>query len=138
MDYDELIEQHKEVAAAAVALSDAAEALARLANGTRSHIMPAPTVYDVLANIKLTCWALVEVARFLPRGLENSLDLPAIRIIDSSLRDGHVSDPKSTIAKAAPELAKLLTLFTGAADRAEEAQTQIGSQGYVTRSVPVR
>lgn len=65
MDYDQLIEQFEITSSVALNLREAAEALARNANGTRSHIMPTPTAYELLGHLKLALGHLNEVAAFL-------------------------------------------------------------------------
>lgn len=130
MNYDQLIGQFEIISDVAFNLREAAEVLARNANGTRSHIMPAPTVYELLGHLKLTLGHLSEVAAFLPQGLRNSLDNPNVTITDRNFLTGEARDPEESITQARQALNQLSAALVVAAIYTESAQGALNSQGY--------
>ena len=130
MKYDQLIGQFVSIRAVALNLREAAEALARNANGTRSHIMPAPTAYELLGHLKLTLSHLSEVAAFLPQGLRSSLDNCNVTITDRDLLTGEGRDPDESVKQACQALNQLSAALVAAATFAESAQGALSSQGY--------
>lgn len=130
MNYDQLIGQFEIISDVALDLREAAEALARCANGTRSHIMPAPTVYELLGHLKLALGHLSEVAAFLPQGLRNSLDNPDVTITDRDFLKGEARSPKKSVDLAREALIQLSVALVAAATSTESAQGALNSQGY--------
>lgn len=132
MNYDQLIGQYDRISVVAFNLREAAEALARNANGTRSHIMPAPTAYELLGHLKLALCHLNDVAVHLPQGLQNSLNNPNVTITDRDWRTGDVRDPEESIKLAGQAILRLSAALVAAATFAECAQAALNSQGYET------
>lgn len=130
MNYDRLIEQFEITSDVARNLREAAEALARDANGTRSHIMPAPTAYELLGHLKLALGHLNEVASFLPLGLRDSLDNPNVTITDRDFLTGEARNPEESVNLANQALISLSAALVAAATSAESAQGALNSQGY--------
>lgn len=130
MNYDQLIEQFESTSNVALSLREAADTLARNANGTRSHIMPAPTAYELLGHLKLALGQLNEVAAFLPQGLRNSLDNPNVTITDRDFLTGEARNPEESVNLARQALIQLSDALVSAAFSAESAQGALNSQGY--------
>lgn len=104
MDYQQLLDQHARLAGVANDVASACEALARNANGHRGRVIPAPTAYELLGNLKVALWSLGEVIEFLPTGLANSLTVADITVIERDFTTGEVRDPRQSIASAAAVL----------------------------------
>lgn len=130
MNYDQLIGQYDMISEVAFNLRGAAETLARNANGTRSHIMPAPTTYELLSHLKLALGHLNEVAAFLPQGLRNSLNNPNVTVTDRHFLTGDARDPEESVTLACQALLQFSGALTAAATYAESAQGALNSQGY--------
>lgn len=135
MNYDQLIEQFEITSNVALNFRDSAEALARNANGTRSHIMPAPTAYELLGQLKLALRLLSEVTDFLPQGLQNSLANPNITTTDRDFLTGGARDPEESVNLASQALIQLSAALVAAATCAESAQGALNSQGYERASI---
>lgn len=129
MSHEQLIAHGELVRDAADRLCDAAENLARLANGIQCTDLPAPTAYRVLGNLKVLAWHLGEVIEYAPRGLVASLSNPAITITDSTF-DGAPRDPRESVDHANAALATLREALAQAAVAADAAQSALGGQGY--------
>lgn len=114
---------------AALTACEAAEALARAANGIRCHTVPAPTAYDLLGSLKVLLWYLSEVGNHLPVGLAASLNDPRFAVYD---RDpaGIRRDPAAQVVLASEHLGRLVAHLSAAADAAESAQVAINGQGW--------
>lgn len=130
MNYEQLIGQFEVTSNVALHLREAAETLARNANGTRSHIMPAPTAYELLGHLKLALGHLNEVAAFLPQGLQNSLDNPNVTITDRDSLTGEARDPEESVNLARLSLLQLSDALFAAATSADSAQSALNGQGY--------
>lgn len=120
--------------AAADRLSTASEELAQEANGTRLAVMPAPVVYDVLGNLKLSLGLLNEVVWHVPHGLQRSLEDPGLSVYDRDLWTGADRDPVRQVQIASHHLNTLAGLLDVAVSEAEAAQSALSGQGYRTRS----
>jgi hypothetical protein len=107
---------------AAHALADAAQELARTANGVQESVMPAPVAYSLLGDIKVTAACLRDVAEFLPRGLAASLGV--LTVYD---RGG---DPRHQVDAAAVELCTIVDALAQIVGAADMAQAVIAYQGY--------
>ena len=129
MTYSSLLHQHETIRDAADAACEAAQELARLANGNRQHLLPAPTAYDILGNIKVLLTHLNEVVDFLPRGLAASLSQPGIRITDVA-PSGEPREPETSVSIAADALAVAYTALDKASNYCELAQQAVWGQGY--------
>ena len=119
-------------------LCEAAKALARVANGIRGDVMPAPTAYDLLGNLKVALAYLAEVTRFMPVGVRNSLSDERIRVYDSDFGSGRKRDPAGQVTIAGHHLAELLTHLVAANEAAEAAQVVLNGQGYMAPSEAAR
>lgn len=124
MTYDDIIDRGDRIRDDANAAYDHAKQLARAAN---TGMIPAPTAYDILGNIKALLWALGEVTEHLPRGLALSLEDPRIVVYDRGIEE---RDPATQIQIASEHLARVTTALSVAAEEAELAQQAINSQGY--------
>ncbi|MDO5678064.1 MAG: hypothetical protein Q4G35_11220 [Propionibacteriaceae bacterium] len=129
MPYDALITQDETITNAANAACDAAQQLARLANGNRSHLLPAPTAYTILGNLKVLLGHLNEVVDFVPRGLNACRDHPDITITDAS-PSGVPRKPETSVKIASDALAVVYSALARALKYAELAQQAINGQGY--------
>ena len=129
MHYDDLLAQHDEINDAANAAADAAQQLARLANGNRAGTMPAPTAYTVLGNLKVLLAHLNEVIDFLPRGLSSSLHEESIQITDSA-PSGEPREPDASVSIATDALRVVYEALQRAGTYAELGQQAITGQGY--------
>lgn len=85
-------------------MREACETLTRNANGRRGNVIPAPTAYELLGNLKVLLWPLREIADFLPTGLENSLRSTDITVLDSGFIIGEERDPKASVVAATQAL----------------------------------
>ena len=130
MDYQQLLAQHERLADVARDAASACEALARNANGRRGHVIPAPSAYELLGNLKLMLWSLNEVVGFMPTGLANSLSSADITVVDRDFATGRAQDPTASIAAASNALQSMSSVLAKAAEFAEQAQGAIDSQGY--------
>lgn len=130
MDYQQLLDQHERLTDAAQEMCSACEALARNANGNRGHVIPAPSAYELLGNLKVALWSLKEVVEFMPTGLANSLTVPGITVVDRDFATGEVRDPEVYIAAASNALQSMYHALAQASKLAEQAQGAINSQGY--------
>lgn len=124
MTYDDITDRGDRIRDDANAAYDHAKQLARAAN---TGMIPAPTAYDILGNIKALLWALGEVTEHLPRGLAQSLEDPRIVVYD---RDTEERDPATQIHIASEHLTRITTALSVAAEEAELAQQAINGQGY--------
>ena len=128
----DLIDQNDRQCEVADRFCEAAHALARVANGTGGRVIPGPTAYDLLGNLKLALACLAEVVDFLPRGVRHSLTDERIRVYDEDFLTGEQRDPAAQASIAATHLADLLNHLTAANRAAEAAQAALNSQGYRT------
>lgn len=115
---------------AATTACDAVQDLARTAGGNNGHVIPAPTAYDLLGNIKVLLIHLREVTDHMPRGLNASLDDTRIVVHDRNDFTGEERGPAQQIALAAQCLTALSASLDAATSHAEIAQTALNSQGY--------
>lgn len=129
-DLDRLIAEGKTIRARADRAADAAEGLARAANGTNCGTVPAPVGYDLLGNVKVLLWYVREATGYLPRGLERSLGDERIVVYDRDLATGEDRDPVAQVASANLHLERLNAALREAAAAAEAAQSAIAGQGY--------
>lgn len=130
-DLGHLQAQNERQVAAANAAEEATHELARAANGNGGHVMPAPTVYDILGNLKVMMWQLREVTDFLPRGLTYSLQDDRLAVYDRDIYgDGGERQPAAQMGVAAEHLAAVSTALRAAAEHAERAQQALAGQGY--------
>lgn len=130
-DLGHLQAQNERQVAAANAAEEATHELARSANGNSGHVMPAPTVYDILGNLKVMMWQLREVTDFLPRGLAFSLEDDRLAVYDRDIYGtGGDREPAAQIGVAAEHLAAISTALRAAAEHAESAQQALAGQGY--------
>lgn len=130
MRYEQLLAQHERLTDAATHAAEACEDFARNANGHRGHVIPAPTAYELLGNLKVLLWSLNEIADFLPTGLENSLGSADITVLDRDFITGEERDPKASVVAATETLRTMWLALAQAAQSAEQAQEAINSQGY--------
>lgn len=130
---DDLERQWKRQGEAAVATSDAAQEFARAANGTHGRVMPAPMVYGLLGDIKLTLWRLKEVTDHLPDGIAASLNDPRLAVYDRDLYTGDPRDSQAQAQLAAEQLIAASRALRQAADGVEAAQVALNSQGFEWR-----
>lgn len=128
--FDQLLAQHTSIHDAATTASGATQDLARAANGTNAHIIPAPTAYDILGNIKVLLAHLQEVTSYMPRGLTASLEDPHIVISDRHYMTGDERDPAQQVALATAELTALTAALETAESCAEAAQSALSSQSF--------
>ena len=119
----------------ALKAADAAEDLARVANGHREHVIPAPTAYDLLGELKVLLWHLKEVADYLPTGIQAALGDPRLDVYDRDVATGADRDPVAQATLAAHRLRDLSAALDHAATAAEAAQTALNGQGYNVREV---
>lgn len=108
----------------------AAQELARVANGNGERVIPAPTVFDLLGEIRVLLWHLKEVADYLPAGVQASLADPRLRVYDRDPATEADRDPAAQATLAAHHLRDLSVTLDRAAACAEAAQTALNSQGY--------
>lgn len=111
-------------AGAAVALQD----LARAANGNSGHIIPAPTMYAILGNLRACLNHTIEVVDFAPAGLANSLKA-GLTITDRG-PDGAPRDPAASVDEASAALRAARTSLLEALEALSAAQSAIGGQGW--------
>lgn len=130
MDYQQLLAQHERLTAVANDVASVCEALARNANGHGGHVIPAPSAYELLGNLKVALWSLKEVVEFMPTGLSNSLTVERITVVDRDFATGEVRDPKVSITATSHALGSMRAALAQAAEFAEQAQAPIDSQGY--------
>lgn len=124
MTFDDITDRGDRIREDANAAYDHAKQLARAAN---TGMIPAPTAYDILGNIKALLWALGEVTEHLPNGLAQSLEDPRIVVYDRGVEE---RDPATQIQIASDHLTKLTTALSVAAEEADLAQQAISRQGY--------
>ena len=117
----------------ALKASDAAEDLARVANGNRERVIPAPTAYDLLGELKVLLWSLKEVTDYLPTGIQAALGDPRLDVYDRDVTTGADRDPVTQATLAAHRLRDLSAALDHAATAAEAAQTALNGQGYEVR-----
>lgn len=127
---DVLRGQHEQIEALAGHLACVAQDLARVANGTRCGVTPAPTVYTLLAQVKIACRHLGEILTALPQGLHNSLTLRAIEVTDYDPETGEIRDPGESITQATVDLRALHSAFEAASAYAEASQVALANQGW--------
>ena len=127
---DVLRDQHEQIEALAGHLACVAQDLARVANGTRCGVTPAPTAYAILAQVKIACRHLSEILATLPQGLHNSLTLKAIEVTDYDPETGNPVDPGKSITHATEALCALHAAFEAASRCAEAAQAALANQGW--------
>jgi hypothetical protein len=130
-DLGHLLAQNERQVAAAKAAEDATHELARAANGNGGHVTPAPTVYEILGNLKVMMWQLREVTDFLPRGLAYSLQDDRLAVYDRDIYGtGGDRQPAAQVGVAAEHLAAISTALRAAAEHAESAQQALAGQGF--------
>lgn len=127
---DQLHHDNDRMRAAATHACGASQDFARAANGNNGHVIPAPTAYDLLGNIKVLLSNLQEITDHLPRGLQASLEDPLIEIHDRNDFTGETRDPAAQIALARTEITGLSAALAAATALAEAAQSTLNSQGY--------
>ncbi len=117
----------------ALKASDAAEDLARVANGNRERVIPAPTAYDLLGELKVLLWYLKEVTDYMPTGIQAAQGDPRLDVYDRDVATGADRDPVAQATLAAHRLRDLSAALDHAATAAEAAQTALNGQGYEVR-----
>ncbi len=127
---DQLIHQNDRMRDAATQACNASQDFARAANG---NIIPAPTAYDLLGNIKVLLHNVQEITDHTPRGLAASLNDPRIEIYDRNDFTGEQREPAEQVAVVIEQLRALTAALAAAATHAEAAQSAINSQGYKTK-----
>lgn len=127
---DVLRSQHEQIEALAGRFCEAAQDLARAANGSRCGVIPAPTVYALLGRVKIACRHLGEILAALPQGLHNSLTLKAIEVTDYDPETGNPVDPGKSITHATEALYALHAALEAASRCAEAAQAALAHQGW--------
>ena len=127
---DVLRDQHEQIEALAGRFCEAAQDLARAANGSRCGVIPAPTVYALLARVKIACRHLGEILAALPQGLHNSLTLKTIEVTDYDPETGNPVDPGKSITHATEALYALHAALEAASRCAEAAQAALANQGW--------
>lgn len=127
---DVLRSQHEQIEALAGRVCEAAQDLARAANGSRCGVTPAPTAYAILAQVKIACRHLSEILATLPQGLHNSLTLKAIEVTDYDPETGNPVDPEKSITHATEALYALHAALEAASRCAEAAQAALAHQGW--------
>lgn len=127
---DVLRDQHEQIEALAGHLACVAQDLARVANGTRCGVTPAPTAYALLGRVKIACRHLSEILAALPQGLHNSLTSKAIEVTDYDPETGNPVDPGKSITQAGANLRALHAAFEAASRFAEAAQAALANQGW--------
>lgn len=130
MDYQQLLDQHEHLTDLAQDVCSACETLARNTNGNGGHVIPAPSAYELLGNLKVSLWLLKEIVAFMPTGLTNSLTAPGITVVDRDVATGEVRDPNVSTMAASRALESMYDLLAQAAEFAEQAQGAISGQGY--------
>ena len=109
--------------AAGRALAEATEQLARVANGVREGVMPAPVAYDLLGAVRTAAVQLREVVEFLPRGLAASLQ--ELRVYDQP-----GCDPQHQVDAATVDLGTVANALSVVVTAADAAQAALSGQGY--------
>ena len=127
---DVLRSQHEQIEALAGRFCEAAQDLARAANGSRCGVIPAPTAYALLARVKIACRHLSEILAALPQGLHNSLTLRVIEVTDYDPETGNPVDPGKSITHATEALYALHAALEVASRCAEAAQAALAHQGW--------
>lgn len=127
---DVLRGQHEQVEALAGRFCEAAQDLARVANGSRCGVTPAPTAYAFLARVKIACRHLGEILAALPQGLHNSLTLRVIKVTDYDPETGNPVDPGKSVTHATEALYALHAALEAASRCAEAAQAALANQGW--------
>ncbi len=130
---DHLTETNETMREVALQACNAAEDLARIANGNRERVIPAPTAYALLGELKVLLWHLKEVADYLPTGVAAALTDPRMDVYDRNPYTGADRDPAAQVTLAAHRLRDVSTALEHAATAAEAAQTALNSQGYNIR-----
>lgn len=128
-DLDGLVRHGDRVREGADQACAAGEGLARIANGSNGHVIPAPVAYDLLGNVKVLLWYLREVAEFLPTGVAHSLTDDRLAVYDRG-PGGDDRDPAGQLALATDALQTLRRSLSDAAAAAEVAQTALNGQGW--------
>ena len=127
---DVLRDQHEQIEALAGRVCEAAQDLARAANGSRCGVIPAPTAYAILGRVKIACRHLGEILAALPQGLHNSLTLRVIEVTDYDPETGNPVAPGKSITHATEALYALHAAFEAASRCAEAAQAALAHQGW--------
>lgn len=107
------------------AVAAACQDLARVANGCRCAVIPAPTAWVLLSHVRVGLQHLQEVLDYLPDGLKRSLSDPAIVVIDADDRE-----PVESIDLAVAALEPALNQVGDILTRLEAAQAAIGAQSW--------
>ncbi len=128
-DLDSLVRHGDRVRERADHACAAGDGLARVANGTNGHVIPAPVAYDLLGSVKVLLWYLQEVTEFLPTGVAHSLTDNRLAIYDRGPSGGD-RDPAGQLALATDALQALQRNLSDAAAAAEAAQTALNGQGW--------
>lgn len=130
MNIDRLISQHERMKDAACGLDDAATDFARNCNGNNGHIIPAPTQYEILGNLKVAVWGIREVVEFLPAGLANALANPDTVTTDRDVLTGEQRDPAESQRIHADALRVAKQSLNTLCEALKKAQTALNSQGF--------
>ena len=125
----QLASANEDMRAMALEACEAAEALARVANGSRERVVPAPTAYALLGELRVLLWHLDEVTSYLPTGVAASLADPRFDVYDRDYR-GEDRDPAAQARLAATALSEASSALQQAASAIEAAQTALNGQGY--------
>ena len=107
------------------AVAAACQDLARVANGCRCAVIPAPTAWTLLSHVRVGLRHLEEVLDYLPGGLKRSLSDPTIVVTDADDRD-----PVKSIDLAVDALEPALNQVGDVLTRLEAAQAAIGAQSW--------
>jgi hypothetical protein len=133
MTYNALISQNGRMIDTALKLDGAAEQFARNCNGNNGHIIPAPTVYELLGNLKVALWNVGEVVDYLPTGLTRSIEQAAecgVTVTDRDWATGEPRDPQESLRQAITALRTARASLQGVAQALEAAQSAISGQGF--------
>lgn len=100
------------------------ESLRAINHLTNTHVIPAPTVYQVLGELKAIGSLLPQTCIQLANGL--SMSLQVLEVYD------HNRDPARSVEQAVVLLNQALRKAIELGELLDAAQTQIGGQGYHT------
>ncbi len=104
------------------------ESLRAINHLTNTQVIPAPTVYQVLGELKAIGSLLPQTCVQLANGLSMSLQL--LEVYD------HNQEPARSVEQAVVLLNQALRKAIELGDLLDAAQTQIGGQGYHTPQLP--
>ena len=135
---DQLDARNQHQVTAAFEANEAVQAFARTTNRVSGGVIPAPSAYSIIGNLKTLVGSLHEVTEYLPGGLLKTLSNPHLTVTDRDIYGSNAKrDPSDQIALLGAHMAVVTEALADVQRHLELAQQSIAGQSYSPRVQPL-